>query len=468
MATALVVGNVIGSGIFKKPGTIAAVGADVELVLLAWIFGGVLCILGALCYAELAVMLPRAGGMYVYLREAYGRPIAFLYGWNEFLFNRPASIAALSMIFTDSLARILDWPIGLAGQIMLAIVSIVFMAWINVLGVIWGARVQTAVTLIKVAFVVFVATLPFIVELSGGGGVDWAHLSSRTEPPTPDRTVLQRFGIILLAVMWAYNGWDGIAPVAEEIRQPHRNIPLALFGGIGILVLLYVSANVGYHAAMPMNELAAIGNQDKIVAERMVTSLLGSVGGKLMSFGIMCSTFGAISANLLISPRVPFAMGRDGVFFRPLGWVHENYRTPATAIIVQSSMAVLLIVASGLLVGLRPGFRGASIFDMLTDFIIFSASIFYTMAVASVLVLRVKRPDWHRPYRTLGYPVVPLAYVVFYIWFLSQVYLEKPFEARVGLVLLGLGLVVYVFWQRWARVKGETNGSRVEGAAIPS
>lgn len=447
MATALVVGNVIGSGVFKKPGTIAAVGAEVPLILFAWVFGGILCLLGALCYAELAVMLPRAGGMYVYLREAYGRPVAFLFGWNEFLFNRPASIAALSMIFTESLARVFEWRIDLVGQIAVATISIAAMAWINVLGVVWGARVQAAITLVKVAFVVFVAALPFVLSLTGEVGFDAGNYQTQLKE-APETSLLAGFGVILLAVMWAYNGWDGIGPVAEEIRDPQRNIPIALFTGIAILIVLYVSANVAYHGAMTMDQMAAVGREDGIVAEHMVSSLLGSFGGKLMSFGIMCSTFGAISSNLLISPRVPFAMGRDGLFFRPLGWVHENYRTPAAAIIVQSGMALALLVSSGLLVALRPEFKDTNIFDMLTDFIIFSASIFYTMAVASVVVLRLRRPEWNRPYRTLGYPFVPILYISVYFWFLSRIYVDKSFEAKVGLCLIALGLVVYIV-ARW-------------------
>lgn len=474
-ATAVVVGNVIGSGIFLKPGKIAHDGGDFGLIITAWAFGGVLCVLGALALAELATMLPRAGGLYVYLREAYGRPVAFLFGWNEFLFAMPASIGALSVAFVGSLAAASGWQSGAVVQVACAIALIVAMTWVNFVGVVWGGRVQTATTLIKAGGVGLIALAPFATHLWTGGAVHREHYTQPLVPasaagapaadaalPDSGAPLATRFGLVLLAVMWAYNGWHGIAPVAEEIRDPERNIPRALFGGIGILILLYVSANIAYHGVLSMSELAAAGEHG---AEEAARKLAGTAGAAVISGIIMCSTFGAINSNTLLGPRVSFAMGRDGVFFRQLGRVHAVYRTPATAIVVQALMSVGLVVASAALKHAVTGVDAStfaagfvqktiltlqqqSIFTLLTNFVIFAASIFYLLAVLAVLVLRRRHPDWPRPYRAWGYPVAPLAFVLVYVWFLRQIYIDQPFEANAGLVLIGLGLPFYYGWRK--------------------
>lgn len=452
MALAIVVGNVIGSGIFLKPGAIAAETGQFSLIITAWIIGGGLCVLGALCFAELAVMLPRAGGLYVYLREAYGRPVAFLFGWSEFLFGRPASIGALAVAFTGALGAAGGWKFTAGTGVLLALAVIAMLAWVNVMGVIWGGRVQAATTLIKAGFLGLLALLPFALLAAGFPGFDPGNLETTIAPKQP--TTQTQFAAAMLAVMWAYNGWHAITPVAEEVRDPTRNIPRALFGGIGILILSYVAVNIAYHGVLTMGEMAAAGEKapqamvGKLLEPR--GSLLAQTGVGVMSAVIMCSVFGAINSNLLNGPRVSFAMGRDDVFVRLLGRVHVNYHTPAIAITVQAVMASLLVAVSGILVHYVDALRDRSIFSVLTDYVVFSASIFYMLAVLAVFVLRKKHPDWERPYRTLGYPLVPLAYVVFYIWFLYYVYVGKPFEAKVGIGLIALGLPVYYSWRAWA------------------
>jgi len=473
MAIAIVVGNVIGSGIYAKPGKIAAEAGDFRLIITAWVLGGVLCILGALCFAELAVMLPRAGGLYVYLREAFGRPVAFLYGWSEFVFGRPASIGALSMIFVGSLGKVIGSDFDSVVEILLAFLIISLMAWVNVMGVIWGGRIQGATTVLKAGFLALVAVLPFLMPLFGKPGISTENYrpirlverQSVAEAEDADqqtsaldgaqtasagKSLAGQFALVLLAVMWAYNGWHGITPMAEEIRNPQRNIPLALFLGIGLLIVLYVSANIAYHGVVPMDEMAKPENQEH-VAEITVSKLLGPLGLKFMSASVMLSVLGAINSNMLLGPRISFAMGRDDAFFRQLGRVHVNFRTPALAIIVQALMGMLLIVASAILVRFAVAFREKNIFDVLTDYVIFSASIFYMLAVLAVFVLRKKHADWERPYRTLGYPVVPLAYLAFYTWFLYYVYLRQPVEASIGVVLILLGLPIYFVYRAWAR-----------------
>jgi basic amino acid/polyamine antiporter, APA family len=446
MAIAIVVGNVIGSGIFAKPGRIAAEAGRFDLIIAVWIAGGVLCLLGALCFAELATMLPHAGGLYVYLREAYGKLTAFLFGWQEFLFNRPASTAALSMIFVGSLDFALKGvEFSLFETLALAIGLQAVAAAINVVGVLWGGTVQAVTTLIKAGFVAFVAVLPFALELGGKNVVETSNFAATITPV--NESLSTQIAAVLLAVMWAYNGWHGIAPVAEEIRNPQRNIPIALFGGIGLLILLYLSANIAYHAVVPMSEMAELQNQER-VAEIMVKRLLGDWGGKLMAIGVMVSTLGAINSNLLLGPRVPFAMGRDKVFFPILGAVHARFRTPAVAILVQGALGVVLVLASAVLVEYVDYFKQKSIFSILTDCIVFVSSIFYALSVGAVIILRRKQPDAERPYRTLGYPFTPLLYMLVYSWFLVYVFLGNPAEALIGLGMIAAGVPVFLWWNR--------------------
>jgi APA family basic amino acid/polyamine antiporter len=442
MAMAVVVGNVIGSGIYVKPGGIARDAGDFRVILAAWVIGGLICLMGSLCLAELGAMLPTAGGIYVYLREAYGRPVAFLFGWTDFLFSKPASIGALTVVFVGMVTKE-RLPLNAWAEVAVESVVIAAIAWINILGVIWGGRLQALTTIAKAFFLAGVALLPFFAAEWLSIPLEPANLASTVVPAKG--TLPTAFAAALLGVLWAYNGWESLGTVAEEIRDPQRNIPRALFGGLGILVVLYVSATVAYHLALPMSALKAAGDHG---AERMCEVLLGKRGALLMAAGIMLSTFGGINSNMLLGPRVSFAMGRDGVFFRSLGWVHASYRTPAFAIFVQAAMAVALVIGSSVLVQVYNWEH--TVFDILTDYVVFASSIFYALAVIAVIILRRKRPELPRPYRTLGYPVAPVVYVLFYCWFLFEVYRGDPRQANIGLGLIAVGIPVYFAWQRFA------------------
>jgi APA family basic amino acid/polyamine antiporter len=420
-------------------------------------------------------MLPQAGGMYVYLREAYGRPVAFLFGWTEVIFGKPASTGALAVAFVGSLrlatagagdavsGKGVGWMSPALLDVLLAVLLIAGLAWLNILGVLWGGRMQWLTTVVKAGFLAGVGLLPFALIPFLPGAVELSNYATTVAPRQAG--LAQQLGAVLLAVMWAYNGWHGITPLAEEIRQPQRNIPLALLAGIGILMVLYVLANCAYHGVLSMDEMRAAGDH---ASEQMLNKLLGKWGLAAMSTVIMCSTFGAINSNLLQAPRVSFAMGRDGVFFRTLGQVHARYRTPAPAIVVMAAMAMLLVISVGLgkwqvrnwdaatlhegltrsiLVGLQDG----SIFSLLTNFVIFSASIFYMLAVLAVIVLRWRLPAAERPYRTAGYPVTPLLFLAVYVWFLGQIYRSYAVESRVGLLLIALGIPAYWAYGKWGR-----------------
>jgi basic amino acid/polyamine antiporter, APA family len=397
-------------------------------------------LMGALCLAELGAMLPKAGGLYVYLREAYGRPVAFLFGWTDFLFSRPASIGALTVVFVGMVTKVGRTHLDTWTEVAAESAVIAALAWINILGAIWGGRVQALTTIAKALLLAGVALLPFVAAEWLAIPLEPSNLASTVTPT--QHTLPAAFAAALLGVLWAYNGWESLGTVAEEIREPQRNIPRSLFGGLGILIVLYVGATVAYHLALPMNELAAAGDHG---AERMCEVLLGSRGALLMTVGIMLSTFGGINSNMLLGPRVSFAMGRDKVFFRSLGWVHAAYRTPAFAIFVQAAMAVALVIGSLVLVQTFQWQR--SVFDVLTDYVVFASSIFYVLSVIAVIILRRTRPDLPRPYRTLGYPVVPVVYTLFYCWFLFEVYRYNPGQANIGLGLIALGIPVYFGWQ---------------------
>ncbi len=470
MAVAIVVGNVIGSGIFATPGGIAADGRGFSLIISAWVFGGVLSLLGGLCFAELGAMLPRAGGMYVYLKHAYGRPVGYLQGWTQFIFGNPGSLGALSIIFVAHLGEVLHpgSAVGISGPVTLALsVSlIVGLAVVNIAGVLWGGWVQTVTTIFKAGVVLAVAVLPFCVAAGEGHAASLDTLWSTALPMSDDTPgVASRFAIVLLAVMWAYNGWHGITPVAEEVREPGRNIPRAMLIGVGILTTLYVSANIAYHLVVPMEEMVIDENRRK-VAVLLFDRLLGPVGGTLMAVGVMVSTFGAINSNLLLGPRVPFAMGRDDALLHWLGAVSPRFRTPARAIAVQAAMGVLLLVASTVLVDSLGG-EGAttSVFDLMTGYIIFSSSIFYMLAVGAVVVLRRKHPEWERPFRV--HWLIPTAYLVFYSWFLFHVLIGKPMEAGIGIAMSLSGIPVFLAGMAWARWRGvEQLGTGAEDGGI--
>jgi basic amino acid/polyamine antiporter, APA family len=418
------------------------------VILAAWVIGGLICLMGSLCLAELGAMLPTAGGLYAYLREAYGQPVAFLFGWTDFLFVKPASIGALTVIFFRMVTKIGQTQLDAWTEVALQSTVIAAMAWINILGVIWGGRMQALTTIAKAGFLAGIALLPFAAAAWLSEPLQPANLAT-TVVPAKD-TLSAAFAAALLGVLWAYNGWESLGAVGEEIREPQRNIPRALFVGLGIVIVLYISATVAYHLVLPMSELAQPLSKLKDArdhgAERMCEALLGSRGALLITVGIMLSTFGGINSNMLLGPRVSFAMGRDRVFFRSLGWVHASYRTPAFAILVQAVMAVALVIGSSVLVERYKWEH--TVFDILTDYVVFASSIFYALTVIAVLVLRRTRPDLPRPYRTLGYPVVPIAYTLFYCWFLYEVYRSDPRQANIGLVLIALGIPVY-FGLQW-------------------
>jgi len=444
--TALVVGTVIGTGVFIKSAIMAQDAGSPLLVLSAWVAAGLLSLAGALSYAELGAMLPQAGGEYVYLRRSYGDLAAFLFGWMRVLVAGSGSIAILGVGFATFLSAVV--PMGtvwtrasytLLGRTMhwqfgdtqvVAIAAIALFAIVNCLTVVVGGRVQTALTILKVGGI---AVVVFGIALFSATA-DWTHLQT---PPDARSGGVASFGLAMLAALWAYDGWSNMPMAAGEVKDPGRNVPRALIGGMIAVMAIYCSANFAYFYALPWIEVMTSNStayRDALpVATKAAQTAFGESGGKLMSIAFVLSALGALNGATLTGARVPFAMARDGLFPERLGVLAARTRVPAAAVLMQAAWACVL-AASGT-------------YDQLTDYVIFASWIFYGLVTSAVFVLRRRAPDLPRPYKTLGYPVVPAVFVLVAFWLVVNTLLNRPVESVAGLVLIALGLPVYLYFR---------------------
>jgi amino acid transporter len=450
MATAVVVGTVIGSGVFKKPQAVAENLPTFNMAALVWILGGVLALLGALSLAEVAVLFPQAGGNYVFLREGYGRPFGFLWGWVEFWIIRTASIAALATIFTESCHDVLRAATEASGPVLsyweqktMTMAVVLFLALVNIRGVRWGGGLQLGITIVKVGSLLAITLLPWVFLALGRMPVQAipatpGEIQAATHPP---ELTLGHFLTAFLGVLWAYHGWMNIAPIAGEVRNPQRNIPIAFLAGVLIVIFVYLGANLAYHRVLPMWEMRFM--KDTPVATVFSERLLGAIGGMLMSAAIMCSVFGALNGNLLVGPRLLYAMGEDRLAPPELGAVHPRYHTPAVAILVMAGWAIGLVLVVAVLTDWGVLESGKSHFDILTDFAMFGSVTFETLAVSTIFRFRRKLPNMPRPYRCWGYPVVPALYMVLPALVLGNMFLNHTLEALTGAGFIALGAVVY-------------------------
>jgi basic amino acid/polyamine antiporter, APA family len=484
-ATAVVVGGIIGSGIFKKPQVVAEYTPFFGLAALVWVLGGVLALLGSLSLAEPAALYPRAGGNYVFLRESFGRLAAFLWGCVEFGIIRSAGLAALATMFAESLADILrnqafqqafglnlgPEPLAFWGQRWLTIVVIMVLAFVNVLGVRWGGLLQLFITTIKVSTLIGVAVLPFVVAAVASSGSDVPRPDTQNLLPlwpSWNSFNLSKLGAALVAVLWAYHGWMDVAPVGGEVRNPWRNVPLAMVAGASITMGLYLAANLGYCLIMTQDQLAAVDNSTT-AATVFSLKLLGPIGAAIASAAIVWSVFGALNGNLLVGPRVIYAMGEDGLAPRAMAAVHPRFRTPAAAIVVMGIWSALLILAGAALTRYRlPLFsiagrtldlnvpEGKALFNIMTDFCMFGAVVFETLAVATIFVFRRRFPNAERPYRCWGYPVVPGVYVLLMALVALNMVRTQTTEVLVGVSFVAVCAAVYALSPRLRRpVNGE-------------
>jgi len=528
-ATAIVVGTVIGSGVFKKASAVSTNVPEAGPALLAWIFVGVLTVLGALTLAEVAVIVGKAGGNYAILRDAYGRWAGFLWGWVEFWIIRSGSIAALSTIFTESLHDILRQlhPQGPDIDVLspwartaVTAITIAILAIVNARGTKLGASLQLVVTTVKVLSLLLIALLPVIAlaiasspeakpkaerlnpawpstakqllaesDANGDGNLQetetpaWLDKQRFTSADANKDGTLSAdelkkfdwrelaywiaFGGALVGVFWAYHGWMNIAPVAEEIKNPQRNIPAALLVGVGIVMLLYVTVNFAYYLIIPGNEIKSLST--RTVAGEYSFRILGSVGLLFASTAIMISVFGSLNGNLLVGPRLLYAMGLDGLAPRWLSRLHPIYATPALATAVLAGWAILLVIVVGVLTTNRlptinPGEwaswvinpnlpAGKAPFDVITDFAMFGAISFETLAVASIFVFRRRFPKHEvaLPYRCPMFPILPAIYVMALAAVLVNMFWSQRIEAMTGVGFILVGAAIYSAFLRSKR-----------------
>lgn len=467
MAAAVVVGTVIGSGVFKKGQKVSELCPEFGVAISVWVMGGVLALLGALTIAEVAARLPKAGGNYAFLRDAYGRWAGFLWGWVDFGIIRTSSIAVLAVMFVESLNNVLvitreQYPavtwigtgLGRWEQVLVTLAVIAGLTLVNVRGTLIGGGLQMVLTALKVFSILAIMALPVLIL--------WFSPSTEPQPTTanfspawpadPARInwgdFLSAYATAIVAVMWAYHGWLNITPIAEEVKQPQRNIPLALLGGIALLIFLYVGAQVAYYTVIPRDEMMHLKTTP--VSTEFCRRLLGPVGVLIGSVVLMTSVLGSLNGNILVAPRLLYAMSDDKLAPTRLRQLHARYQTPAAAMLVFSgwSMFLVVMVQAGKDLGWLDAKKNT--FDVLTDYCVVGGIMFETLGVAAIFVLRRTQRELTPtlPYRCPGYPVVPALYILMLAAVLANMFIgtEQRTEALVGsgYALLG-GVVYYLF-----------------------
>lgn len=471
-ATMLVAGSMIGSGIFIVSADIARKVESPAFLLLAWILTGIITLLGALAYGELAAMYPRAGGQYVFLREAMGPLMGFLYGWTLFVIIQTGTIAAVAVAFGRFLGVL--WPavtpdlygwfpsrdvciaalgcadpanaikLGLSPQRLVALISIAVLTWINLRGIREGKIVQTTLTVVKTGALIVLILLALTIgrnetatSANFGTGNFFGDVSITG-------VFVVAFGAALIGSLFSSDAWNNVTFAAAEVKNPQRNLPLALMMGTGLVSLLYVLANVGYLNVLPIqgdpNGASAVARgiahatEDRVATAAMDV-IFGASGATIMAVAILISTFGCNNGLILAGARVYYAMARDGLFFRRAGTLNVN-RVPATALILQTVWTAVLCLTGT--------------YGQLLDYVIFAALVFYVLTTVGLFILRAKRPDIERPYRAIGYPVLPALYIALAGGVMVLILLSPTsrFQAVSGLVIVLIGIPVYYLWRK--------------------
>ena len=433
-------GGIIGSGIFLTAKDIAQSVLHPALFISIWITGLLITMLACFALAELGAMFPNAGGQYIYLREAYGEFVAFLYGWMIFTVSVSGTIAALGAGFAEYLGSVFpafaaDAPILHIGSWALlrghvvSIAAIVLLSTFNIFGVRCGAMLQNIATWTKVA-----AIAAFVVLGIAVGRGSWAHYKASIPPQLGAGSLISGIGIALIAVFWAYDGWVYITWVAGEVKDPQRNVPKALVLGISLVGTIYVAINAVYLYALPMSRITA----ETTVAQAAAVALFSTSAARWLSLTIAISCFGAMAAAILTGARVYYAMAKDGLFFKALARVHPRWRTPAFSLLLQAAWSCILVLSGG--------------YDQLFTYVMLMMVLSYILTVVAVFVLRRKQPERERPYRCAGYPWGPLLYLVLAgIWGLNAV-VERPRETLAGCGIVLIGIPFYLYW-RWQKTQ---------------
>jgi APA family basic amino acid/polyamine antiporter len=455
LAAAIVVGCVIGTGVFKKAHAISKDVPESGVAITVWVVVGLLTLCGAMALAEVAALFPKAGGNYIFLREAYGRIFGFLWGWVEFWFLRVASCAALAAVFAESFHNVLQLAFGTTENVLgywarhaVSATVVTFLGLLAARGTKLGAGVSFAVTCVKVGSIFALMLLPIIVFLfvtNPPTMPSWSNFSPIWPTSISDFS-LKAFAVAMVAVMWPYNGWSNVASIAGEVKDPKRNVPIAFIGGLLLLIAIYSLVNLSYFSVVPSKDMKSL--TDIPVAAEFTRRLLGPIGLLLASAAIMFSTFGALAGNMLVGPRGIFALSRDGLAPPALGMIHPRYETPFAATMLMTAVTAVFIFAVAAYT--RFG-QSADVtkppFDVITDFITFGGAAFETLAVGSIFVFRRR----HRaeiaalPYRCPLYPFVPSVFVVCMVAVMTNMFFTESQrnEALIGLGFIGSGVAVY-------------------------
>ncbi|MCU1310713.1 MAG: amino acid/polyamine/organocation transporter, superfamily [Candidatus Angelobacter sp.] len=425
-SVAIVVGTVIGSGIFRVPSTMMVAVGSPKMVYAAWIVGGLLSFFGALTYAELGAMKPQAGGEYVYVRDAYGPLWGFLYGWTWFAVAKPASIATITTGLTDALSALPHFEflaskaLGFTYAQYVSILATILISLLNYFGVKKAGIFQVVFTSLKVLMLTGIAAIGF--SYSAGS---WQNFHTSIPPSHSG------FMIALVAALWAYDGWNDLNMVAGEISNPVRNIPLGLISGVAIVAGLYMLMNAAVLYVLPAQAVAAA----KSPASAMTQVVLGVSGAAVITVGIALSMLVTLNGTILSGSRIPFAVARDGYFFQTLATVNPRFHTPSVSIGVQAVLSIILLMA-------------AASFKELLELAIFSEWLFYMIAASTIFVFRQREPDAVRPYKTWGYPVVPALFILSAAILLYYTFAENVRNSLMGTLVILAGVPIFMYFKK--------------------
>ena len=421
--TMIAVGSCIGSGIFVTPYQVVQAVPHHFYVILVWILGGVIALTGALTFAELGAMFPKAGGVYVFLKEAYGDLTGFLYGWVIMLVINTGALAALGIAFAEYMTYF--YPFSDVGKIILAIIVIISLTTINIFGVQISQLFAKLFTGLKLAAIAGIIIAGLIFYEPSNVQLNFAPSTASTD------NIFSALLVALIGVLWSFGGWHHASYVASETINAQRTVPRAMILGALIVTVTYVLVNIAYMLLLPLETIAGT---TKVAGDAIATII--PFGGKLVAVAIAISIFGTIGIYTMTAPRIYFAMAKDGVFFKKLAYVHPKYQTPVNAMIIQAVWATVLLLFWGT-------------FHNLITYVTFMDIVFMTLGGISIFVFRLKRKDAERPYRTLAYPIVPFIFVTISGAFVINTLIERPEQAWAGLILLGLGFVVFrIFKQK--------------------
>jgi len=435
-AGAVVIGTIIGSGIFLVPAEMTQAVGSAKLVYLAWLVGGLLSFFGALTYAELGAMKPEAGGEYVYVRDGYGPLAGFLYAWTTFLISKPASIATIVTglvrilgtfsIFSFFSRHLLTAPLAISYGQLVAIAAAIFISILNYSGIKKAGEFQLVFTILKVAIILGIVGLGF--SYSAGS---WTNFSGSYAGA---KGGFAGFMAALVAALWAYDGWNDLNQVAGEIRCPERSIPIALIGGVAVVGALYILMNAAVQFVMPAS---AIANSERPASEAAVL-VMGSLGASIVSAGMALSMLVTLNGTTMSGARVPFAVARDGYFFRVLAEVHPRFHTPSVSIIVQAVLSILLLLVGGS-------------FRQLFSLAIFAEWLFYMITASTVFIFRRRDPAAQLPYKVWGYPLVPALFIAVSAILLYYTFAGNFLDSLVGILIVLAGVPVFYVFSRHQR-----------------